>query len=224
MLMPGLVSGGEFGQYRELFEQRFPQRRSVRSGEVAFGRRERGMGVCYYLLKGRVNGYLVHENGGSTELVLRSEDSCFPLYYSYEATAMEMVVEFIAVCDCELLVMPKHELRQMMLERPQIALAMLDAYGAFCTYIDYALSSNLFDPLETRMCDFLYLQRNARNEVHYTQAQIGEAIGASRPNVTRALKALEQEKIIGKRRGVVIVLDKKRLLDRCSYVIRQSTQ
>lgn len=222
MFLPDLVMGGEFNRFQELFLERFPQKRLCKSGEVVFGVHERGRGACFYLLKGCVNGRLVHESGGAAELMLRSEGSIFPLYYAHSTTAMEEVVEFVAMCDCELLVMPKAELRELMLEEPEIGLSMLEAYGALATYLNHALLSTLFDPIKTRLCDFLYMQRNSDNEVVYTQEQIGKAIGAARPNVAGALKELEGRGVISKRRGAVIVVDEQLLLKCCSYPIRQS--
>lgn len=221
-LRPGVLTGGEFRPYRELLEQRFPHYRRCRAGEVIFGQGERGRQVCYYLVSGHANSYLLHESGGAVELTARRPGSIFPLYYSFQTTSTEMVLQIVATTDCDLLVIPRAELRLLMIEKPDIAVTMLDAYGAFATYLDYTLASRLFDSLETRVCNFLYLHLSEDDVVNVTQDEIAHAVGASRVKVTVALGNLGEAGIVQTRRGSVKVIDMGRLRNRCSYIAQLS--
>lgn len=219
---PTVLTGGEFRHYQELLESRFPHHRRCKAGEVIFGQGERGRQVCYYLVSGYANSYLLHESGGLVELTARRPGSIFPLYYSFQSTSAEMVLQITATTDCDLLIIPRAELRLLMMEKPDIAIAMLDAYGAFTTYLDYTLASRLFDSLETRVCNFLYLHLGERNVVSVTQEEIANAVGASRVKVTVALGNLAEAGIVKTGRGNVVVCDLERLRERCSYLAQLS--
>ena len=221
-LRPGVLTGGEFRPFEELFRERFTHHRRCAAGEVIFGQAERGRQVSYYLLAGHANSMLMHETGGEVELTARRPGSIFPLYYDFPTTSTEMVLQVVASTDCDLLVIPRSELRMLMMEKPAVALAMLDAYGAFANYLDYTLVSRLFDSLETRVCDFLWLHMSEDAVVRTTQEEIARAVGASRVKVTVALGFLADAGIVQTRRGQVVVRDLERLHARCSYIAQLS--
>ena len=220
MLKPGVITGGEFRPFESVFLERWPHHRFCKAGEVIFGQKERGRQVCYYLISGRANSFLLHENGGAVELTARRPGSVLPLYFSYSSTAAEMVLEIVASTDCDLLVIPRSELRLLMMEKPEIAFAMIDAYASFSNYLDYELASRLFDSLETRVCNFLSLHVGRAGYVKATQNQIAQAVGGSRVKVTVILGKLAKEGILETGRGKVTILNRERLEDRCSYIAR----
>lgn len=216
---PSMTIGGEFSVFADLFEERFPQRRFCLAGEVIHNVND-SRGIHYYLKEGSVSSNVIHESGNKVNLATRQQGSIFPLYFSWSKTSVEMVVENVALEDCSLIIIPKRELYELMLSVPEIAIAMVDAYAAFSTFLDYSLSSALFDSLSTRVCNALYLSSKNNSEVIMTHEQLAYAIGASRSNVTRALRNLQDIGIIENKRGKIVVSDRERLLDLCSYIVK----
>lgn len=217
---PGLTIGGEFTKFVDIFEARFPQRRFCFSGEVVRGVNDVGGGVHFFLKEGSVSSRLVHESGNKVNLATRSKGSIFPLYFSKRKTSVELDVENIALEDCNLIIIPNHELRELMLEIPEIGLAMVDAYSQFSTFLDYSLTSALYDSLFVRVCNTLYLHSENVSEIVITHDQLAEAIGASRANVSRALREAQEYGVIKVNRGKIIITDRKKLLDLCSYIVK----
>jgi len=102
--------------------------------------------------------------------------------------------------------------------------ALLDASRPFRTSVFRYLGARFVDcvqmsachrlhPLEARMARCLLLARDRveRDEFPCTHEQLAGLLGASRPKVTLALKALEQAGTINHRRGSVMIVDPVRL-------------
>lgn len=218
MLTPSILMGGEFSAFGDLMQARFHNKRTYKAGEVILEAHEGGTKTCYYLLSGLVITQMLHESGKYAELNVRGPGTIFPLYYTPETSAMGQVLEVSAQKDCTVLVIPRAEVRALMLEVPAFAIAMVDAYAKFASYLEFVIVGRLHDTLQTRVCDFLYLHMDKRGVVDSTQEQIANAVGASRSKVTEALSQLYDAGIIETRRGSVIVSNTAALHERCSYV------
>lgn len=220
MLQPSVEMGGEFLEFEELLEERFPTRRICSAQEIVYGHRERDLHVHYYIKRGNIDSYILHENGGAVNLSRRGRGAIFPLYFSWNNTSVEMTVESVAVEECSFLVMPKRELHNLMLEVPELAIAMIDAHAKFSTFLDYSLASQLFDPLSVRICNSLYLLLKDNGQVQMTHEKLAQSLNASRANVTRVLNDLRKLGVIDIKRGSIFLLKPDELLDRCSYIVR----
>jgi CRP/FNR family transcriptional regulator len=166
------------------------------------------------------DSFFVHEDEGLVQLVLRGQGTIFPLYYSFRSTSLDQVLQVIALTDSELIVIPKDELLDLMLEMPFIAIAMLDAYGKFASYLDYVLVSRLYDSVRIRVCGFLLLHSNGDSTIKLTHDQIAKAVGSSRAKVSEVISELKKESLIEARRGCIKVLDLEELSRRSSYIAR----
>lgn len=224
MLAPGIVIEGDFVEFESLLEQ-------IATGVVRFSAKEIVIGVGeilgdtnYYVLAGRINSELIHENGGLIELNVRGRGSILPLLYTFEKTSMEANLQFTALTDCELLILPRDVLTDMVKANPNMAISMMNSYARWGTYMNYSLLSLFFDPIRTRVSDFLIMQSNAYGEVFATQSDISKAISASRPNVAHALSAMGRQRMIETHRGSIVIQDRKALLEGCSLPVRRSFQ
>lgn len=218
----GGANGGDFSAFEALIEERFAERRHATVGEQVFGPAEHREDVCFYLKRGMVNGFLMHENGGGAELFRRGPGTIFPLYYAPDKPSVGAILRFDALTDVELIVMRKAALRALMLEEPRLAVTMVEAYGQFSARLDYALLSRLYDPLSTRVCDYLYLHE-VDGTVACSQEHIAHATGGSRPKVAAVLGELRRNGIVITGRMEVRILDRERLWSMCSYMARTGT-
>ena len=218
MLKPNVLMKGEFIEFEGLLKERFSLRRYLVKGDMAYGERERSNKNVFYVLKGMLDSYFVHEEGEKIHLLLRGPGTIFPLYYSYESTSMDRVLVSKAIENTELIIIPKSQLLDIMIEFPTMAIAMVDAYGKLATYLDYALASRLYDSVKTKVCGFILLHSANSNLLRFTHEEIASAIGSSRAKVSEVLSALKKEGIIDTSRGRLRVIDREELTRKCSYV------
>lgn len=176
--------------------------------------------MCYYVLSGLLDSGFVHEDGSNAELVMRGQGTIFPLYYTYKEITMEQVLEVRAIERCELIVIPKDELCELMLEKPALALAMIDAYGKFSCYLDYLVANRSYGTVRAKVCGFLLLHSDEYGFVELSHEQIARAIGASRPKVSEALSDLKAEGVIRTHRELLKIEDFEGLRRKSSYMAR----
>ncbi len=219
-MAPSMKLGGEFTDFEELLNDRFPSVKTVKKGEAIVKSRTDGPKVNYYLKSGVVNARLLLANGDFTELGLRESGTIFPLFYSQDSVVMARPFDVVAVQDCILLIIPRQELRALLLEIPAFSMAMIDAYAQFATNLQFLINGRLHDTLFTRVCDFLYLHMDKKGTVLATQDAIAAVTGGSRSKISEALGRLYNEAIIETRRGGVIVVNPAKLKDNCSLLVQ----
>lgn len=219
MLFPNIRMGGEFSEFEGLLEAKSRHTRTFKAGELVHGPNEVRQQVNYYIKRGLVNTTLLHVNGGYAELNLRGAGSIVPMYYSVDSTSMGVVQEAIAEQDCEVLCIPKQAIRKLILESPEFAMAMIDSYAKFATYLNYNLLSRLYDTLPTRVANFFVMHSVGQN-VSATQSDIARAVGGSRSKVSQALTELKEAGIIETYRGHIDIIDFDRLIKLCTFTMR----
>jgi CRP-like cAMP-binding protein len=95
------------------------------------------------------------------------------------------------------------------------------------TNISQSASCNRFHTLEERLCRWLLVSRDCvkSTSLKFTQTDLARMLGASRPAVTKASKALQAAGVIRCRYGQIEILDEKRLQKRsceCYRLIAQA--
>lgn len=219
MIMTSFLLSGEFSDFQDLFLERFHRIRHVAAGETIIAMSDDRSKNCYYVLEGVAAYIIMHEKGGAKTSSLRGPGTIFPLYYTHESTHMERVLDVVAQTDMTLIDIPKPELMQLMVQDPQIAIAMCDAWGKYATLLLYDVSSQLFDSASVRVCSFLYIQFLTYGpHLKTSHEKIGEATGVTRATVTRILSDLVKNEIIATNRNKLTILDVDHLLEYCSYL------
>ena len=92
----------------------------------------------------------------------------------------------------------RHDILQLLRERPDIALRLLDSVGGRLKSLEDRLEDAVFSPVKVRLARFLLsgLDSGTATVSGYTQAEIGDAIGALRQTVTEILGELESQGLI----------------------------
>lgn len=222
MLSPNYLLAGDFLEFESIFLERFPQRKSFAANEIIIDLPDDRSKVCYYVLRGTAVYTLLHENGGAKLSTMRGVGTIFPLYYTYQSTTMERNLEVTALTAVETIVIPKEELRKLLLEIPEIAIAIIDAYGKYATILLYDNASQFFDSVKIKVCSFIYLQCYGNNanvpSFNMTHEQISKMTGVSRANVSRTISELRRDGVITTGHDRISVRDKDALMEYCSYM------
>ena len=217
MIKPNIVLEGEFLAFEELLSKHFPIRRTFDRGETIYGFSDDRSKYCFYVVNGLVSCSYLSESGIEMTSTMRGRGTIFPLYYTYKSTTIERTLEFAAARKTELIVIPKPELSRLMREEFDLALAMMDAWGEYATYILYTAETR-FDSVRHRVCGFLALHRPGDGNIRMTHEAIARATGTTRENVTRVLSDLQKAGIVQLSRGRIVILDGERLEAESSYV------
>jgi CRP-like cAMP-binding protein len=88
--------------------------------------------------------------------------------------------------------------------------------GAFMAQISTSVACNGLHPVEKRCCRWLLMthDRVDSDELALTHEFLAIMLGVRRASVSEVLEALEQENLIRNTRGVIVVVDRKRLEDK----------
>jgi len=107
----------------------------------------------------------------------------------------------------------KDDILQLLRERPDIAIHLLDSVGNRLKSLEDRLEDAIFSPVKVRLARFLLSSHNpASNAVSgYTQAEIGDAIGALRQTVTEILSELEDQGLVEVGRKQIQVVNRPAL-------------
>lgn len=107
MLTPSYLLSGDFFKYEELFKETFPQLIKFKKGEIIFRLSDDRSQHCYYVLDGVAIFTLEHESGREKGSTFRGKGSVFPLYYTFNKTALEGCLEVRAFTDMTVLKISK---------------------------------------------------------------------------------------------------------------------
>lgn len=221
MLMPNYYFANEFSEFDYLLKSRFKTKVHVEKGTTIIHpgdtRKE-----YYYVVCGKATFILRHEDGGAKASSVRAAGSIFPLFYTYSSTSVESILEVRAQTAMDLLVIPRDDLHKLMLEFPEIAIAMCNAYGKYTTLLLHDSADTQFESARIRVCNFLALRALASGDVlTATHDCISEFTGITRATVSRILSDLNQQGIISTGRQKIEILSRELLLAECSYAINQ---
>jgi CRP-like cAMP-binding protein len=118
-----------------------------------------------------------------------------------------------ATQDCLVCMATREDILQLLKERPDIALRLLDSVGSRLKSLEDRLEDAVFSPVKVRLARFLLssLDPDSSMVLGYTQAEIGDAIGALRQTVTEVLGELEEHGLIEVERKRIRVTDRPAL-------------
>ncbi|MGI6590849.1 MAG: Crp/Fnr family transcriptional regulator [Eggerthellaceae bacterium] len=218
MIVPNFTMEDEFTQYEELFlSDPSAVIREYASGQTILGFSDDRSRYCYYVKSGMVASIFIDVLGYQRVLNRRATGTVFPLYYTWDSTAIEQTLEFVAETDCTLVQIRKNSLRDLMIQTPLLGLAMMDAWGKYATYTDYCIEAR-HESLQVRVCSFLYLESRSVNRIYLTHQQLAQIVGTTRETVSRILAELQTIGAVKLGRGYVDIVSRERLKEHASYV------
>lgn len=222
MLMPTYLLAGEFSDFEDII-------REVPGDIIHFSKGEAIIPLgavrpyCYYVVEGLAVFSIVHESGRNKNCTFRGKGTIFPLYYSYDSTIMEQYLDVRAFTDVTLIRLTRTQIYSLMTKHAHFAIAMCDCYCKYATILQYDLETQLFDSALVKTSNFLYLYLKYMHPsipgvIELSQEEIGNTIGLSRSNTSRALNTLKSEKIIENYRGMIKVISMEGIIQHCSDI------
>lgn len=204
---------------RELIEEleKLCSLRDYRRGEVIYLLGDPSDSV-YIVKQGRVKLFLSSQTGRKLTLSLLGPGEPF----GEEALAGEQtrrltaeVLEDSVICAIE-----KGKLLDLVLEKPQLALKMMELLGQRLLQIQDKLEDMLFKDTEVRLARILleltdeYGKRKGEGieiDFRLTHQELADLVGAARERVTAVLNRFEREGILRKTRYAITIKDRGKL-------------
>ena len=169
----------------------------------------------YFPTRGIVSLLYVAQNGDSTELAVIGCEGMVgvSLFMGGETTPNRAVVQ----AACEAYQLPARDLKAKFSEGGAFQLLMLKFTQALITQVSQTAVCNLHHSVEQQLCRWLLLSldRLPGDEILMTQELIANMLGVRRQGVTEAAGKLEKRGIIKYARGLITVIDRGALKDRC---------
>jgi CRP-like cAMP-binding protein len=187
--------------------------RSFRGGEVVF-REGDDSDTCYIVRSGHARAVREHGDGRSIALATFGPGDIFGELAMFDDEERSATVE--AVDDVETLAILGPDMRRLMLQRPELAVALAAALSRRLRATNERLSSQSFQTVQSRVANVLsQLVEQARAEgvdaeevpITATQVDVAMLAGSSRESASRFLASLERAGVISQGRGRLVVRD-----------------
>lgn len=216
ILRPNTRIEGFFTPFEGDIVQAFPQRRTFHAGELLYGLTNKGNPNFHYFLSGSARYLSMSENGSIQTWSIHGPGMIFPLFHNYDGAETEGIAAVVADCDLETVVMPRAEFHDFLLSRPAMVDAMFDAWMFWSSSALYRMEM-WNAPLRERVCGYLLLNRDDNDVVVATHDAIAQSVGASRENVSRAMRQLQDQGSIEQGRGRVRIVSTAALTESIDY-------
>lgn len=220
--IPDFYTAGEFGEFESLFKANSFPLRQVKRGQVltTLGAINN---TSYFIKKGIIRFSLLNENGKEKTVSLWGPGEIFPIGVKVHHHKMDYEMVLTAFSKLEIYQFSYLQLRELASQNAPLAMRLLESDCDFISYLFYMSTSLAFSPVLTRICDVLYLYIPEKNRnlkeaelKNLSQEQLAAFVGASKPEVERALRYLRKEELIQTGRNHIFIPDVQNLLAHCS--------
>ena len=183
---------------------------TVRKSKVFYRPEEMGE-VLFILKKGIVQLYRISPEGKKLVITTLSKGS---LFGEMALLGQQMHNTFAeAITDCTICVMSRSDLERLILQRPQVALRILEITGQRLRDAESRLEDLAFKGIPARLSSLLL--RLAGDEdmvVGFTHQDLAEMVGTYRETATQVLNDLKSKGLIAIGRKRITILDREGLL------------
>jgi CRP-like cAMP-binding protein len=199
------------GDLQRVAELSHPRR--FAAGESVFREGDHS-NTCYIVRSGHARAVREHGDGRSIALATFGPGDIFGELAMFDDEERSATVE--AVDDVETLAILGPDMRRLMLQRPELAVALAAALSRRLRATNERLSSQSFQTVQSRVANVLsQLVEQARSEgvdadevpITATQVDVAMLAGSSRESASRFLASLERAGVISQGRGRLVVRD-----------------
>lgn len=195
-------------EYFPLFES-IGRRIRVGAGEFVFCESDVANDV-YLVIKGRVQVYLGTEDGRQTTLEVLKSGRIFG-----DASFLEHSVRranIVAVVDTELISCRMDDLIPVLSENAGLMIIMMQHLTSTCNYLTHTIRRLVSLTGEQKVADLLLSETDEKtSSISYTHGDVAECLAMHRVTVSRIMEKLKNEGVVDYSRGMIRVLDRKRL-------------
>jgi len=214
---PSLWLKNEFGALAEYIQSTVP--RKYKEGEIIYQQGDY-LDNFFLLEKGVVKISIFSADGSEKILGFQSYLSLFGMdCFSQQGPA---VVASTALTDIEVYSIEHNMMKEIIDAHPPLGIILSEYYSKILRLMCFQVENQSFYTALTRVINFLYLYANEKESenninIYMTELELASLVATSRVHTARVLKNLRDENIITTSRGKIVILDKKRLLDLCSF-------
>jgi CRP/FNR family transcriptional regulator len=174
--------------------------------------------AVYFIQEGMVKAYQTDKDGREHIVSLLSSGEMFPHTGFFQPSLYPATTE--ALVDTHLLAIPIREFEQLMMEKPSIAIKVIDVLSAKIRELQQKLQQVTGHDAHSRILSFLlYLaEKHGRSEgssilieMPMTNQELANTIGTTRETVNRLLNRLKKEQIVQMKRSKIFILNKEAL-------------
>ncbi len=186
---------------------------TVQKGRVFYRPEERGE-VLFILKEGRVQLYRISPEGKKLVITTLGEHTLFGEMALLGTKMHNAFAE--AVEDCLICVMSRTDLERLILNKPQVALRILEITGKRLRDVEERLESMAFKGIPARLASLLLRlsDEQASDEVTgLTHQDLAESVGTYRETATQVLNDLKSQGLIEIGRKRIQLLNKEELLE-----------
>ncbi len=200
----------------ELFQDLSPQEQeeldrittmtSVRRGKVLYRPEESGE-VLFILKSGRVQLYRIAPEGKKLVIATLNKGS---LFGEMALLGQQMHNTFAeAITDCQICIMRRSDLEHLIMQRPQVALRMLEITGRRLRDAEIRLEDLAFKSIPARIASLLLRLADKEDGVlsGYTHQDFAEMVGTYRETATQVLNDLKSKGLIDIGRKRITIRD-----------------
>lgn len=183
---------------------------SVRKGKVFYRPEEMGE-VLFILKEGNVQLYRISPEGKKLVITSLGPSS---LFGEMALLGQQMHNTFAeAITDCTICVMSRADLERLILQRPQVALRMLEITGRRLRDAESRLEDLAFKGIPARLSSLLLRLAGDSNQLSgLTHQDLAEMVGTYRETATQVLNDLKSRNLIEIGRKRITILDREGLL------------
>ncbi len=169
---------------------------SLYAGNAVIYRQGDDAECFYYIKKGRVRIFITSENGMEKTLSVVSKGAILGEAAFFDGQPRMSSAK--AIQKCELVVVNRYMLTDMVRRNPDTALELLRLQAQTIRMLSSQVDSITFDSAEQRILHLLSqsMQNSGDNTIVITHEEIGNAVGVSRVTVSKIMSRLCSEGII----------------------------
>lgn len=218
MLSPRYYFINDFTPFEKTIEEKSKSYQKHSKGNILS---QLEMSDAYYVKSGVLKWCIVNEDGNVQTILFAGAGSIMPLQLSTEKFALENVLFLEAMTDVELLVISSKNIQELTFENPSMVVAVAAYYNKICNILLSRIYFHSFNCSVRLVASVIYvLDSDISIRKFYpqiTQEDLISLTGISRAQTARALKQLREEQIIETGRQSILVRDKHRLMELCSF-------
>jgi CRP-like cAMP-binding protein len=182
---------------------------TVKKGKIFYRPEDTGE-VIFILKKGTVQLYRISPEGKKLVIYTLGDGT---LFGEMSLLGQRMHNTFAeAITDCTICVMSRSDLERLVLNRPQVALRILEITGNRLRETEEQLEALAFKSIPSRLAALLLRQAGDGDEVAgLTHQDLAEMIGTYRETTTQTLNDMKAQGIVEIGRRRITILDKDAL-------------
>ena len=186
---------------------------TVSKGRVFYRPEEPGE-VLFILKEGRVQLYRISPEGKKLVITTLGPHSLFGEMAMLGTQMHNTFAE--AVEDCLICVMSRSDLERLILNKPQVALRILEVTGRRLREVEERLENMAFKGIPARLASLLLRlaeEQNSQEITGLTHQDLAESVGTYRETATQVLNDLKSQGFIDIGRKRITILDEDKLIE-----------